>query len=174
MKSLSLLGFGPLCFIALLSAPCRSAADSLVFSYTSPTAATNQVSSGFTVVDFVGSIANTSSQSVTFQLLGGPVPFEPYVASFVSGVPYPGITLAPGQSTPVFDIAIVTINPFDPSLPYPGFVPIVFPAVNPQTGATIAANDLSIEVVTGIPEPSSLLLVLLGASTLVVAFRLGR
>jgi hypothetical protein len=167
MKLPAFFRFARLALFVLLCAPSHAAADPLAFSYVSPTAAVDVVLDGqFSEVDFFGSITNTSGQNITFQLQGGPVPFEPYVAQFITGVPFPGITLGPGQSTGVFEIAKVVINPFDPSLPYPGFVEIVLPAVDPNTGATIATNDLSIEVVRSVPEPTVFVLMAVGLALL--------
>jgi len=163
MKARKIFPFCVLAAMVLLSVSGPAAADPLTFSYTSPTSTVDVVlDNQFSVVDFFGSITNTSSQDITFQLLGGPVPFEPYVASFVTGVPFPGITLGAGKSTGVFEIAKVTINPFDPSLPYPGFVQIVLPALD-RIGDTIEPNNLSIEVVRNVPEPPSLVMLLVGA-----------
>jgi hypothetical protein len=100
-------------------------------------------------------------------LTGGPAPFEPFVASFLNGIGYPGITLAGGQSTGIIDLATVNLQPFDPSLTYPGLVNIVLDAisVNPltgQTGGVITENDASIRVQTAVPEPSTLSLLTSG------------
>ncbi len=98
--------------------------------------------------------------AITFQLTGVLHNFEPYVASFVDGIPFPGITLGPGASTGVMDLAIVTLQPFDPSLPYPGNVGIALEAINPMSGSIFTENDASIHVVTATPEPSATVLLL--------------
>jgi hypothetical protein len=51
------------------------------------------VGSGFTIVDFIGSVTNNSSPAITFQSTGVLHNFEPYMASFVDGILFPGITL---------------------------------------------------------------------------------
>jgi hypothetical protein len=94
-------------------------ADSLTIAYTVKQNQTAVVGAGFTVVDFTGSVTNNSDAAITFQLTGVLHNFEPYVASFVDGIPFPGITLGPGASSGVIDLAIVTLQPFDPSLPCP-------------------------------------------------------
>src|ERR1700738_1958899 len=138
-------------------------ADSLIINYNGDQNQTVVVQpTAFARAIFTGSITNNSDQPILFQLSGGPVPFEPFVASFQSGVPFPGITLAPGASTGIIDLAIVTINPFDPSLTYPGFVNIVLPAINPHTGQTLSAaagNTATLEVVLTL-EPSTLVLLI--------------
>ena len=130
-------------------------ADTLTISYLDPDQTATIGASGFATVTFFGSITNNSGSSVTFEMLGGPQPPSPYVAGFVTGVPFPGMTLAPGASTGVFALATVTINPFDPSLPYPGLVNIVLPALD-ATGNTLGESPLSIEVVHSVAEPSAL------------------
>lgn len=142
-------------------------ADSLSIVYTSSENQTATVGPGFTPVVFNGFIVNNTIAPIKFQLTGGPVPFEPFVASFVNGIGYPGITLPGGQSTGIIDLATVNLQPFDPSLTYPGLVNIVLDAISidPVTGHTggiITENDASIRVQTGVPEPSSLLLLTLG------------
>jgi hypothetical protein len=109
------------------------------------------------VVDFTGSVINNSNAAITFQLTGVLHNFEPHVASFVDGIPFPGITLGPGASTGVIDLAIVTLQPFDPSLPYPGNVGIALEAINPMSGSVFTENAASIRVVTATPEPSALM-----------------
>jgi len=86
--------------------------------------------------------------------------FEPYVASFVDGIPFPGITLGPGASSGVIDLAIVTLQPFDPSLPYPGNVGIALEAMHAMSGSIFTENAASIYVVTATPEPSAIVLLL--------------
>ncbi len=142
-----------------------SKADALSIVYTSSQNPTATIGSGFISVDFTGYVVNNTNAAITFQLTGGPVPFEPYVAGFINGIGYPGITLAAGQSTGTIDLATVNLNPFDPSLVYPGIVNIVLDAiyVDPLTGHTgnlITENDASIRVQTPVPEPSSLFLLI--------------
>jgi hypothetical protein len=96
--------------------------------------------------------------AIRFQLTGVLQNFEPYVASFVDGIPFPGITLGPGASTGVIDLAIVTLQPFDPSLPYPGNVGIALEAIHPMSGSIFSENDASIHGVTATPEPSAIVL----------------
>jgi hypothetical protein len=124
---------------------------------------------GFTVVDFTGSVRNNSDAAITFQLTGVPHDFEPYVASFVDGISFPGITLGPGASMGVIDLAIVTLQPFDPSLPYPGSVGIALEAINPMTGSVFTENDASIHAVTAMPEPSATVLLLFAFAGLLFA-----
>jgi hypothetical protein len=57
-------------------------------------------------------------------------------------------------------LAIVTLQPFDPSLPYPGNVGIALEAINPMSGSMFTENDASIAVVTATPEPSATVLLL--------------
>jgi hypothetical protein len=147
--------------LALVAASAQSAkADSLTITYTVNQNQTSVVGPGFTVVDFTGSVTNNSNVAITFQLTGVLHDFEPYVASFVDGIPFPGITLGPGTSTGVIDLAIVTLQPFDPSLPYPGNVGIALAAINPMTGSVFPENDASLGVVTAPPEPSAIVLLL--------------
>jgi hypothetical protein len=56
------------------------------------------VGAGFTVLDFTGSVTNNSDAAITFQLTGVLHNFEPYVASLVDGIPFPGITLDRAQA----------------------------------------------------------------------------
>ena len=135
-------------------------ADSLSITYAVNQNQTAVVGPGFTVVDFTGSVTNNSDAAITFQLTGVLHNFEPYVASFVDGIPFPGITLGPGASTGVIDLAIVTLQPFDRSLPYPGNVGIALEAINPMSGSIFTENDASIHVVTATPEPSAIVLLL--------------
>jgi len=141
-----------------LAWPGAARADSLSIVYTSSQNQTGVVGSGFVQVVFTGFVTNNTSSSITFQLTGGPEPFEPYVASFIDGIPFPGITLAAGQSTGVIDLAIVNLNPFDPSLPYPGTINLVLDAIpvnaaTGQTGGTLTENDATVGVVHAVPEP---------------------
>lgn len=60
-----------------------AAADSLSIVYNvnqSQTAAVGLTT--FAVVTFSGSVINNTDAPIAFQLAGGPVPFEPFVASF--------------------------------------------------------------------------------------------
>ena len=138
--------------------------DSLSIVYTSSQSQTATVSpDSFTTVLFTGYVLNNTNAPITFQLTGGPEPFEPYVASYLDGIGYPGITLAAGQSTGIIDLATVNLQFFDPSLTYPGVVNIVLDAipVDPATGitgSTITENDASVTVRVAAPEPSTLLL----------------
>jgi hypothetical protein len=157
MRSLRLL----ILLAGLALATSKASADTLTITYLDPNQTATVGEAGFATVTFFGSITNNSNAPVTFEMLGGPQPPSPYVAGFVSGVPFPGMTLGPGASTGVFALATVTINPFDPSLPYPGSVNIVFPALD-AIGNTLGEGPLSIEVLNGVPEPS-VLLQLLGA-----------
>jgi hypothetical protein len=84
--------------------------------------------------------------------------FAPYVASFADGITFPWITLGPGASTGAIDLAIVTLQPFDPSLPYPGNVGIALAAINRMPGSISTENGASMHVVTTAPEPSALVL----------------
>ncbi len=69
-------------------------ADSLSIVYSVSQNQTVDVQDGaFTVVTFTGSVTNNTGAPITFQLTGGPEPFEPYVASFQNGIGFPGITL---------------------------------------------------------------------------------
>lgn len=127
--------------------------DSLSIVYTSPQNQTDVVSTGFTSVVFTGRVVNNTNAPITFQLtdvLGPPSSF--YVASIVQGIGFPGITLAGGQSTAIFDLATVNINPFDPSLAYPGLVNFNLDAISLPTGGLITESSDSIQVVTGVPE----------------------
>ncbi len=135
-------------------------ADSLTIAYAVSQNQTAIVSLGFTVVDFTGSVTNNSGAAITFQLTGVLHNFEPYVASFGDGIPFPGITLGPGASTGVIDLAMVTLQPFDATLPYPGHVGIALQAINPMSGSIFTENDVSINVVTATPEPSAIMLLL--------------
>ena len=139
-------------------------ADSLSIVYTSSQNQTANVGPDFTSVVFMGYVVNNTNLPITFQLTGGPVPFEPYVASFINGIGYPGITLAAGMSTGIIDLATININPFDPSLTYPGTINVVLDAISVdsatgRTGDTITENDASIRVQTALPEPSTLVLI---------------
>jgi hypothetical protein len=149
-------------------------ADSLTIAYTVSQNQTAVVGPGFTVVDFTGSVTNNSSSPITFQLTGVLHNFEPYVASFVDGIPFPGITLAPGASTGVIDLAMVTLQPFDPTLTYPGNIGIQVEAINSMWGSIFTENDVSIRAVTAASEPSAMMLLLsafAGLQLVCAAFR---
>jgi hypothetical protein len=148
-----------LLFLVAAFAPSTKA-DSLTIAYTVKQNQSAVVGPGFTVVDFTGFVTNNSDAAIAFQLTGVLHNFEPYVASFVDGIPFPGITLAPGANTGVIDLATVTLQPFDPSLPYPGNVGIALEAINPMSGSVFTENDASIHVVTATPEPSVIVLLL--------------
>ena len=155
-----------------LAWPGAARADSLSIVYTSSQIQTAVVGSGFVQVVFTGFVTNNTSSSITFQLSGGPEPFEPYVASFIDGIPFPGITLAAGQSTAVIDLAIVNLNPFDPSLPYPGTINLVIDAIpvnaaTGQTGGTLTENDATVDAVHAVPEPG--MVQMLGATWILSA-----
>ncbi|HET6931826.1 MAG TPA: hypothetical protein VFI45_15985 [Candidatus Acidoferrum sp.] len=137
--------------------------DSLSIVYTSPQNQTDLVSAGFTSVVFTGFVVNNTAAPITFQLtavLGPPSSF--YVASVVQGIGFPGITLLGGQSTSVFDLATVNINPFDPSLPYPGLVNFSLEAISLPAGDLITTSADSVTVVRSIPEPAKASLLTLG------------
>jgi len=55
---------------------------------------------------------------------------------------------------------MVTLQPFDPSLPYPGNVGIALEAIDPMSGSIFTENAASIPVVTAAPEPSATVLLL--------------
>jgi hypothetical protein len=155
------LAVGPLISFAFITPLAKADALSIVYASSQNQIAT--VGPGFTTVLFAGYVVNNTNAPITFQLTGGPTPFEPFVASFINGIGYPGITLAGGQSTGRLALATVNLNPFDPSLTYPGLVNIVLDAisVDPATGRTggiITENDASIRVQTAVPEPSTLFL----------------
>ena len=155
-----LYGSGPTALLlAILSSMAQADSLSIVYDVSqNQTAAVQQ--NAFTVVTFTGSVTNNTAAPITFQLTGGPQPFEPYVASFQNGIGYPGITLGAGQSTGTIDLAIVRLQFFDPSLTYPGTVNIVLQAINPGTGNVFTENDASIRVLSSVPEPSALVLLL--------------
>jgi len=71
-----------------------------------------------------------------------------------------GSPWGPGASTGAVDLAIVRLQPFDRSLPYPGNVGVALEAINPMTGFVFTENDGSIHVVTTMPEPSAIVLLL--------------
>jgi hypothetical protein len=151
----------------------NAAADPLTISYLNPNQTATIGATGFVTVTFFGTVTNTSNSAVAFELSGGPQPFEPYVAGFISGVPFPGETLAPGASTGVFALATVTLNPFDPSLAYPGLVNIVLPAVG-ATGNTLGASTASIEVLHAVPEPTELRLLFWASGLPLIFFSHGK
>ena len=57
-------------------------------------------------------------------------------------------------------MAIVTLQPFGPSLPHPGNGGIALDAINPMSGSIFNENHASIHVVTATPEPSAIVLLL--------------
>ena len=167
---LFLTGFLLLSFVPL--APVTKA-DSLSIVYTSAQDQTDVVSTGFSSVVYTGFVVNNTDSPITFQLsyvLGPPSSF--YVASVVQGIGFPGITLAGGTSTPVFDLASVTINPFDPSLEYPGLVNFSLDAIALPTGGLITESTDTISVVTGVPETPTLTLSVLALLAGYLAIRL--
>lgn len=173
LVQISLLLIFPL---AALSAPAK--ADSLTISYNVSQNQTALVGAGFTVVTFTGSITNNSNAPITFDTVGsGPVTPDPYVAGFVGAFPFPGITLNAGASTGIISLAVVTLNPFDPSLTYPSTRRIIVEAVVPGGlggGNIIAENDAMIQVVSSIPEPPAALLIASSLLGLVVLLRKSR
>jgi hypothetical protein len=132
--------------------------------YSSPQNQTAVVSSqGFIPVLFTGYVINNTSAPIRFQLsyvLGPPSSF--YVASFIQGVGFPGITLVGGQRTGDFDLATVNLNPFDPSLTYPGVVDFTLDAIFSATGNVITSGADAIRVQTAVPEPPALILLAAG------------
>ena len=137
-------------------------ADSLSIVYTSPQNQTDVVTTGFTSVVFTGFVVNNTDAPITFQLsyvLGPPSSF--YVASLIQGIVFPGITLAGGQSTSILDLATVNLNPFDPSLSYSGMVNFNLDASSLPSGGLITGSADSIQVLSNVPEASTLNLVAL-------------
>jgi hypothetical protein len=134
-------------------------ADSLTITYNGDQNQTVVAqNSTFATAIFAGYITNNTDHAITFQLSGGPVPFEPYLAFFISGISYPGITLGAGMSTGIIQLAVVHVNPFGRSSMYPGLVTIVLPAID-KTGMILSGadgNTATLRVVT--PEPSTLVL----------------
>lgn len=160
-----------------LSLPAK--ADSLTISYSSSQDQTALVGgAGFTIVTFFGSIKNNTNASITFDTVGsGPVTPDPYVAGFVGAFPFPGITLLPGASTGIIDLAKVTLNPFDPSLTYPSTRLIKVEAVIPSgvlAGTILGENDAMIQVVSSVPEPPTVLLFACSLLGLVILSRKSR
>jgi hypothetical protein len=142
--------------LALVISAAPAKAVSLAITYNGDQNQTVQVqATTFATAIFTGSITNVSSRPVTFQLSGGPVPFEPFVASFQSGIPFPGVTLGPGATTGFIDLAIVKINPFDPSLTYPGLVNIVLPAIDPHTGTILSGSSGNTATLLVVATPDS-------------------
>ena len=136
---------------ALAPAPAR--ADSLSIAFTSVQTQTAIAgSSCCTSVIFAGMVTNNTASPITFQLLAGDGSSF-YVAGISTSIPFPGVTLAGGGSQ-AFDLT-VAINPFDPSLAYPGTVNIVLDAVSESAGQpTLTENDATVLVVHTVPEPS--------------------
>lgn len=133
-------------------------ADGLSIHFVGSHHRTDVVGSSPTSVDFMGSVTNKSDDPITFQLSGFANPSDFYLDSLIFGIQFPGITLAAGQSTGLIDLLLVNVKIFDPSLLYPGLEKISLTAIDPNTGATFAEKDLSVRIVTGVPEPSSLAL----------------
>ncbi|HXJ11971.1 MAG TPA: hypothetical protein VNH19_06840 [Candidatus Limnocylindrales bacterium] len=155
LRSMRYLLAGFLPYSLMLVGPVAKA-DSLSIVYTSAQDQTDVASTGFSSVVFTGFVVNNTDAPITFQLsyvLGPPSSF--YVASLVQGIGFPGITLAGGESTPVFDLATVTINPFDQSLAYPGVVSFSLDAIALPTGGLITESADTVTVVTGVPEAST-------------------
>jgi len=147
--------------------------DSLSIVYTSPQNRSDVVSSGFTSVVFAGFVMNNTDAPITFQLsyvLGSPSSF--YVASLIQGIGFPGVTLGAGQSTSVFDLATENMNPFDPSLTYPGVVNFTFDAISLPTGGLITESSDSVEVAAGVPETSTFELLAVALLATFVAARI--
>src|SRR6266851_8794943 len=132
-------------------------ADSLTMAYTVNQNQTAVVGPGFTVVDFTGSVTNNSDAAIVDR---SSPQFRTLCGVVCGRNPFSGITLGPGASTGVIDLAIVTLQPFDPSLPYPGGVGIALEAINPMSGSIFTENEASIRVVTATPEPSAIVLLL--------------
>jgi hypothetical protein len=150
-----LAGLFFLLLCSCISLARTASADTLHFQFTGPTDQTVVVGSSLTQVIFSGFITNDSQTPITFALIT-PSPESPFVASVVSPFPFPGITLAAGDSTPLEALATVTFNLFDPSLQYPGIADIVLEAETLQ-GNIIAQSDLTVHVLsTAVPEPPSL------------------
>jgi hypothetical protein len=116
---------------------------------------------------------NNTDAPITFQLsyvLGSPSSF--YVASLIQGIGFPGVTLGAGQSTSVFDLATENMNPFDPSLTYPGVVNFTFDAISLPTGGLITESSDSVEVAAGVPETSTFELLAVALLATFVAARI--
>jgi hypothetical protein len=159
--SRQLLQISLLLIFSLTVLPVPAKADTLTITYNVSPNQTALVGAGFTVVTFTGSITNTSNAPITFDTVGsGPVTPDPYAAGFVGPFAFPGITLNPGAS--VGFTATVTLNPFDPSLTYPATLRIIIEAAVPSgsgAGTIITENDATIQVVTSVPEPPTVLLI---------------
>jgi hypothetical protein len=136
----------------LLLLPSASRADSLTITYLS--SQTQTVVAGSTCcasVIFDGSVTNNTASPITFQLLAGDGSSF-YVAGISTSIPFPGITIAGGGSQ-TFNLT-VTVNPFDPSLTYPGTVNIVLDAISESAGQpTLTENGATALVVGSVPEP---------------------
>lgn len=147
-------------------------ADGLSIHIVGPKDRTDVVGSSPTSVDFMGSVTNKSDDPITFELSGFANPSDFYVDSLIFGIQFPGITLGAGQSTGLIELLLVNVKIFDPSLTYPGLEKISLTAIDPNTGATFAEKDLSVRIVTGVPEPNSmplLVISLLGVAVLATA-----
>jgi hypothetical protein len=132
--------------------PAPSHADSLSIAYTSAQTQTAIAGSTCCVsVIFAGTVSNNTSSPMTFQLLATDGSSF-YVAGISTSIPFPGTTLAGGGSK-TFDLT-VTINPFDPSLTYPGTVNVVLDAISESAGQPLLTeNDATVLVVRAVPEP---------------------
>ena len=153
----------PIVVAALLavSLPPFAMADGLSIHIVGSYHRTDVVGSAPTSVDFMGWVTNKSDDPITFELSGFANPSDFYLDSLIFGVQFPGTTLAAGQSTGLIDLLLVNVKIFDPSLPYPGLEKISLTAINPNTGAAYAEKDLSVRIVRSVPEPGSLLLLMI-------------
>jgi hypothetical protein len=154
----------------VLLSPSASRADSLTISYlSSQTQTVVTGSSCCASAIFDGIVTNNTSSPITFQLIATDGSSF-YVAGISTSIPYPGMTLA-GGSTQTFDLT-VSINPFDPSLAYPGTVNVVLDAISEAAGQpTLTENDATV-LVSAVPEPpvaELLALVLLGGGVFALA-----
>jgi hypothetical protein len=166
IRRVASLSFLLLC--SCISLAATADADSLQFQFTSSTDQTVIVGSSLMQVTFEGFITNGSQSPITFALIT-PSPESPFVASVMSPFPFPGITLAAGDSTPLQALATVTFNLFDPSLQYPGVANIVLEAETLQ-GNIIAESNLTVQVLSSaVPEPSSLALLVLSCFGLLLS-----
>lgn len=130
-------------------------ADGLQFSFISPTDQSVVVGSSLTQASFDGFVTNDSLSPITFALIT-PSTESPFVASVMSPFPFPGTTLAAGDSTSLQALVKVTFNLFDPSLQYPGAANIILEAETLQ-GNIIIESDLTVHVLSStVPEPSFL------------------
>lgn len=153
-----------LAIFALL--PSRAAADSLTIQFN--VAATQTVvvgTTGFAEAIYTGTVTNNTNAPITFQLTGGPTAPSPYLASFMNGIPYPGMTIGANRTTSIIDLVTLAFNPFDPSLSYPGTMNFFLDAIRVDpttghTGGTITEIDGRVRVLRNVPEPSAMVLML--------------